>query len=170
MSRRHLRVGDAAPPFVATTGDGSTVRLADYLGQRGVVLFFYPRNGTPVCTKQACAFRDSYAQFVDAGFEVFGVSSGSRDSHRVFADRHRLPFPLISDADGTLRALYGVSNLLGVVPRRTTFVIAPDGTIRLIFSALFASNEHVRRALAAVNSSLPQAEPAPSAAEVESFG
>lgn len=163
MSRRQLRVGDPAPPFVATSGDGSTVRLADYLSQRGVVLFFYPRNGTPVCTKQACAFRDSYARFVDAGFEVLGVSSGSRDSHLAFAGRHRLPFPLISDADGALRALYGVSNLLGLLPRRTTYVIAPDGRIRMIFSALFASHEHVRRALAALDSSLPQDGPAASA-------
>lgn len=166
MSRRPLRVGDPAPPFVATTGDGSTVRLADYLGQQGVVLFFYPRNGTPVCTKQACAFRDSYAQFADAGFEVLGVSSGSRESHRTFAEQHRLPFPLISDADGALRALYGVPNLLGLIPRRTTYVIAPDGEIRLIFSALFASHEHVRRALAALDRSLPQDAPAASAADV----
>lgn len=156
MSTRHLRVGDLAPPFVATSGDGSTVQLADYLGQRGVVLFFYPRNGTPVCTKQACAFRDSYAQFVAAGFEVLGVSSGSLASHRAFAEQHRLPFPLVSDADGALRALYGVPNLLGLVPRRTTYVIAADGKIGMIFSALFASHEHVRRALAAVDSSLPQ--------------
>lgn len=154
MSRGQLRVGDPAPRFVATTADHSTIRLADYLGQQGVVLFFYPRNGTPVCTQQACAFRDSYAQFVDAGFEVLGVSSGSPESHRGFAERHRLPFPLISDPAGELRALYGVPNLLGLVPRRTTYVIGPEGEIRMIFSALFASHEHVRRALAAIAPSL----------------
>jgi len=150
MATPILAVGDLAPPFVATTGDGATIRLADFIGERGLVLFFYPRDGTPVCTKQACAFRDSYAQFVDAGFEVVGVSSGSANSHRAFTQQHQLPFPLISDSDGSLRALYGASKALGIIPGRVTYVIDRDGRIRLIYSALFASDEHVRQALAAV--------------------
>src|SRR5690606_40526090 len=88
MATPTLAVGELAPPFVATTGDGATIRLADYLGNRGLVLFFYPRDGTPVCTKQACGFRDAYTKFVDAGFEVIGVSSGSAKSHRAFAQQH----------------------------------------------------------------------------------
>jgi peroxiredoxin Q/BCP len=150
MATPTLAVGDLAPPFVATTGDGATIRLADYLGKRGLVLFFYPRNGTPVCTKQACAFRDAYTKFVDAGFEVIGVSSGSPKSHLAFSQQHQLPFPLISDSDGSLRALYGASKALGIIPGRVTYVIDRDGRIRMIYSALFASDEHVRQALAAV--------------------
>lgn len=150
MATPTLAVGELAPPFVATTGDGATIRLADYLGNRGLVLFFYPRDGTPVCTKQACGFRDAYTKFVDAGFEVIGVSSGSAKSHRAFAQQHQLPFPLISDSDGSLRALYGASKALGIIPGRVTYVIDRDGRIRMIYSALFASDEHVRRALAAV--------------------
>lgn len=146
-----LRVGDPAPDFQATTSDGKPIRLGDYRGRRGLVLFFYPRDHTRICTKEACAFRDSYEQFSAAGFDVVGVSSDSNDSHQDFAREHRLPFPLISDADGALRRAFGVPDVLGLVPRRATFVIDRDGVIRLTFSALLASDEHVQRALAAVN-------------------
>lgn len=156
MATPTLAVGELAPPFVATTGDGTTIRLADYVGKRGLVLFFYPRDGTPVCTKQACAFRDSYSKFVDAGFEVVGVSSGSPTSHRAFAEQHRLPFPLISDSDGSLRALYGASKAMGIIPGRVTYVIGRDGRILMVYSAMFASEEHVRRALAAVGAAVEQ--------------
>ncbi len=158
MTTQTLQVGDPAPSFVAKTGDGHTIRLEDFLGQRGLVLFFYPRDGTPVCTKQACAFRDSYSRFVDAGFEVVGVSSGSASSHQAFARQHQLPFPLISDTDGSLRRLYGASQALGIIPGRVTYVIDREGRIRLAYSALFAADEHVRQALAAVGAASPPAQ------------
>ena len=145
-----IQVGDRAPEFSATTADGKTVRLADYLGQRAVVLFFYPKDGTPVCTQEACAFRDSYEQFVEAGAEVLGVSADSDESHRKFTQQHRLSFPLISDADGKLRALFGVPKTLGLFPGRVTYVIDPEGIVRLVFSAQLASAEHVQRAMNAV--------------------
>jgi thioredoxin-dependent peroxiredoxin len=145
-----LQVGDRAPDFTAVTHEGAMVRLADFLGERGLVLFFYPRDGTPICTREACAFRDSYAAFVEAGAEVIGVSADSEEAHRQFAGQHRLPFPLVADGDGSLRKAFGVSKMLGLIPGRVTFVIDRDGIIRLIFSALFASEEHVRQALAAV--------------------
>jgi peroxiredoxin Q/BCP len=143
-------VGDKAPLFRATLQDGSTFDLADVIGRKMVVLFFYPKDHTPVCTKEACAFRDSYQQFTAAGAEVIGVSSDSPASHRSFAEKHRLPFPIISDQDRSLRKLYGVPNTLGFVPGRVTYVIDREGVIRLIFSALFASDDHVRKALEAV--------------------
>jgi peroxiredoxin Q/BCP len=152
-----LRVGDRAPDFHATTADGRPIALDDYRGRRGLVLFFYPRDHTRICTKQACAFRDSYEQFAAAGFDVVGVSSNSTDSHRDFASQHRLPFPLVSDTDGSLRKAFGVSDRLGLIPRRVTFVIDQQGVIRMVFSAMLASDEHVQRALAAVNSA--QGEP-----------
>lgn len=143
-------VGDKAPLFRATLQDGSTFDLADVIGRKMIVLFFYPKDHTPVCTKEACAFRDSYQQFTAAGAEVIGVSSDSPASHRSFAEKHRLPFPIISDQDRSLRKLYGVPNTLVFVPGRVTYVIDRDGVIRLIFSALFASDDHVRKALEAV--------------------
>jgi peroxiredoxin Q/BCP len=145
-----LAVGDRAPLFRATLQDGSTFDLADVIGRKIVVLFFYPKDHTPVCTKEACAFRDSYEQFVEAGAEVIGVSSDSPSSHQAFTAKHRLPFPIISDADRSLRRLFGVANPLGFIPGRVTYVIDRQGVIRLVFSALFASDEHVRKALAAV--------------------
>jgi len=143
-------VGDKAPLFRATLQDGSSFDLAGILGKKAVVLFFYPKDNTPVCTREACAFRDSYEQFVAAGAEVIGVSSDSPASHRSFADKHKLPFPIISDQDRALRKLYGVPNTLGFVPGRVTYVIDREGVIRLIYSALFASDDHVRKALEAV--------------------
>jgi peroxiredoxin Q/BCP len=146
-----LKVGDRAPDFSATTFDGKRVALADYRGKRGVVLFFYPKDGTPVCTQEACAFRDSYQRFVDAGVEVIGVSGDTDDSHRAFAGKHNLSFPLVSDADGSLRKLFAVPRSLGIFPGRVTYVIDKEGVIRQIYSAQFASDEHVRQAMDAVN-------------------
>lgn len=146
-----LKVGDAAPEFSAITSEGQRVSLSDYRGQRGLVLFFYPKDGTSVCTKEACAFRDSYVKFSDAGVEVIGISSDSDDSHRTFATQNKLSFPLISDADGSLQKAFGVKKTLGLVPGRVTFVIDKQGTIRHIYSALLASDEHVRQALSAID-------------------
>ena len=129
---------------------GSTVRLADLLGKGALVLFFYPKDGSPICTKEACAFRDSYEQFADAGAEVVGVSGDSAASHDTFARRHHLPFRLISDDDGTLRKTFGVPSSLGLLPGRATFVIDKEGVVRLAFSAQFASNDHVQKALRAL--------------------
>ncbi len=145
-----IQVGDEAPEFSATAHDGSTIRMADYLGQRSVVLFFYPKDDSPICTKEACSFRDSYERFVDAGAEVIGVSSDSTDSHQQFAKRHRLPFQLISDADGSLRKAFGVLKVVGLLPGRTTYVIDKQGVVRLVFSAQFASDKHVDRAIEAL--------------------
>jgi peroxiredoxin Q/BCP len=145
-----LAVGDVAPPFTAVLQDGNRFDSSSVLGKKMVVLFFYPKDNTPVCTKEACAFRDSYEKFTAAGAEVIGVSSDSPATHRAFAEKHRLPFPIISDHDRGLRKLFGVPNPLGVIPGRVTYVIDRQGVVRLVFSALFASDDHVRKALAAV--------------------
>jgi peroxiredoxin Q/BCP len=145
-----IQVGDRAPDFSATTHDGQLVSLHDFLGQRALILFFYPKDGTPLCTKEACAFRDSYDQFLEAGAEVIGISGDSDQSHRGFRDAHHLPFPLICDADGSLRAAFGVTRTLGLIPGRVTYVIDASGIVRLIFKAQFASRQHVRQALDAV--------------------
>ena len=146
-----LKVGDAAPDFSATTYDGKRVSLSDYLGKQGIVLFFYPKDGTSICTKEACAFRDSYEKFTLAGVEVIGVSSDTDESHRAFAGQNQLSFPLISDQDGSLRKSFAVPNTFGLIPGRVTYVIDKDGIILQIFAAQFASDEHVRQAIMAVS-------------------
>lgn len=145
-----IRVGDKAPDFSAKAQDGRTIRLDDYRGQRALVLFFYPKDNSPICTKEACSFRDSYEQFVAAGAEVIGVSSDSAESHQAFARQYQLSFPLISDQDGALRKLFAVSSTLGLLPGRATYVIDKEGMVRLTFSAQFASDKHVQQALQAV--------------------
>jgi thioredoxin-dependent peroxiredoxin len=145
-----VQVGDLAPEVLLSLADGRQVSLTELRGDKGLVLFFYPKDNTPVCTKQACSFRDAYQQFLAAGVEVVGISSDSASSHQQFADRHRLPFPLASDRDGALRKAFGVPKTLGIFPGRVTYLIDPHGIVQMVFSAQLASDEHVQRALAAI--------------------
>jgi len=145
-----IEIGDKAPAFQATLQDGGTFDSTSLLGRKSLVLFFYPKDGTPVCTQEACAFRDAYAEFVGADVEVVGVSGDSPESHRRFAARHSLPFPIISDAGGALRRLFGVPRAWGLFPGRVTYVIDKKGVVRMVYNATLAAEPHVRKALEAV--------------------
>jgi peroxiredoxin Q/BCP len=145
-----INVGDRAPEFTATVQDGRQIALADFKGKQAVVLYFYPRDNTPICTKEACAFRDAYEDFVQAGAVVIGVSSDSTDSHQSFAGTHRLPFLLASDADGALRKAFGVPKTLGFLPGRVTYVIDRDGIVRHVFNSQLQGEKHVEEALKTV--------------------
>jgi peroxiredoxin Q/BCP len=142
--------GDRAPDVALHLHTGKTVPLSDLYRDRVVVLFFYPKDNTAICTKEACAFRDSYEKFVEAGATVVGVSSDSAESHERFADKHRLPFLLATDEGGSLRRAFGVPKTLGFLPGRTTYVIDRQGVIRSIFNAQFAADRHVQAALDAI--------------------
>ncbi len=142
-----IQPGDRAPPFTGTTQTGQQVSLSDYLGKQAVVLYFYPKDNTSVCTTQACAFRDAYEDFVQAGAVVIGVSSDSADSHRGFAEKRQLPFLLISDADGSLRKAFSVPRTLGLFPGRVTYVIDRQGIVRLVFNSQLNAGRHVTEAL-----------------------
>jgi thioredoxin-dependent peroxiredoxin len=142
-----LVVGDKAPSFSLPAATGEQVTLSDVLGRRTVVLFFYPKDDTPGCTAEACSFRDQYDAFVVAGAEVIGVSSDSGESHASFATKHRLPMTLLTDADGSVRSLYGVRATLGLFPGRATFVIDKGGTIRHVFVSQLRVKSHVEKAL-----------------------
>ena len=120
---RGVQVGDKAPDFTLPSQAGEPVRLQDRLGERVVVLYFYPKDNTTGCTAEACAFRDSYESFADAGAEVIGVSSDSADRHAGFASKHRLPFTLLADQGGRVRKAYGVPATFGLIPGRVTYVI-----------------------------------------------
>ena len=127
---------------------GAEVTLAQYRGESVVVLYFYPKDDTPTCTREACAFRDAYDDFVEAGATVIGISSDKAAAHRRFADKHGLPFTLVSDTTGSVRAAFRVPRMLFVLPGRTTFVIDRQGVIRHTFTSHRGAESHVREALA----------------------
>ncbi len=142
-----VRVGDPAPNFTLPSQTGNTVSLSDFIGKKVIILYFYPKDDTPGCTTEACAFRDSYEDFKDAGAEVIGVSSDSEESHRRFAEKHRLPFILLSDGNGAVRKRYGVPATFGLLPGRVTYVIDKQGIVRHIFSSQFAPERHIAEAI-----------------------
>ena len=142
-----IQVGDAAPDFTLPNQEGKPVSLESFLGKKNVVLYFYPKDETPGCTKEACAFRDSYEVFKTEEAEVIGVSSDATSSHLKFAAHHRLPFILLSDEGGKVRKLYGVASTMGVIPGRVTYVIDKKGVVRHVFSSQFNAVRHVEEAL-----------------------
>jgi thioredoxin-dependent peroxiredoxin len=123
-----LPVGSPAPEFTATSHDGVKVDLAKLKGKY-VVLYFYPKDDTPGCTKEACDFRDSWAKLQKSGVQVFGVSTQDNTSHKAFAEKYKLPFPLIPDEKGELAAKYKVPVVDGKA-RRITYLIGKDGKIK----------------------------------------
>jgi peroxiredoxin Q/BCP len=142
-----IQVGDRAPDFTAQSHTGLQVSLADYRGKNAVVLYFYPKDETTICTKEACSFRDAYEDFFQAGAVVIGVSSDSAKSHQTFVAGHRLPFILLADEDGSLRKAFGVPKTLGIMPGRVTYVIDKEGVVRHIFNSQFSADKHVSEAL-----------------------
>jgi len=142
-----MNIGDPAPDFELPGAGGKSVKLSDYRGKKTVVLYFYPKDETPGCTAEACSFRDGYEDFVAAGAEVIGVSGDGVDSHDKFAAHHRLPFVLLSDAGGEVRARFGVKKTLGLLPGRVTFVIDRDGVVRHRFESQVRVGKHVSSAL-----------------------
>src|SRR3954466_14990877 len=123
------KVGDKAPDFTAQDQDGKTVKLADFAGKQAVLLYFYPKDNTPGCTKEACGFRDSLNDLKSQGVQVLGVSMDDAKSHKKFIADHNLNFPLLVDTDGKLTDAYGVKAANGKVARRVSFLIDKDGKI-----------------------------------------
>ncbi len=144
---KNIQVGDPAPDFSASDPQGQPLGLADFIGKKALVLFFYPADESPVCTREACAFRDAYQDFVAAGAEVIGVSGDSAASHQKFAEHHRLPFRLISDKDGKLRKAFGVPKTLGLLPGRVSYLIDRQGIVRHLFNSQLNGEKHVTEAL-----------------------
>jgi thioredoxin-dependent peroxiredoxin len=150
-----VQVGDSTPDFTLPDQSGAPISLGEFLGKTAIVLYFYPKDNTAVCTAEACAFRDSYEVFKDAGAEVIGISSDSAESHQQFAAENRLPFILLSDVGGAIRKRYGVPTALGL-PGRVTYIIDRQGTVRHIFFSQFTSKKHVDEALETLQSILEE--------------
>ena len=150
-ARGKVQVGDLAPDFTLSDQSGAPISLGEFLGKTAIVLYFYPRDHTAVCTAEACAFRDSYEIFKDAGAEVIGISSDSVESHRQFAAAHRLSFILLSDVGSVIRSRYGVPTAFGL-PGRVTYIIDWQGMVRHIFFSQFTADKHVAQALSTLQS------------------
>ena len=149
-----LSTGNQAPDFELLDNEGKLHKLSDYQGQT-IVVYFYPKDDTPGCTKEACSFRDAYADFREAGVEVIGISPDNEKSHTKFIQKYELPFVLLSDPDHQVCEAFGVWGLKKYMGReyegvyRTTFVIGPDGVIKRVFEEVKPA-DHSHEVLAAV--------------------
>jgi peroxiredoxin Q/BCP len=132
-----VAVGKPAPDFTVTASDGTKLALSEMRG-KPVVVYFYPKDETPGCTKEACAFRDAFDALKKQGVVLIGVSSDSDESHRAFAENHKLPFFLVSDGKGELAKKFGVDSTLGFM-KRQSFVIGPDGNVKKIYRSVDVS-------------------------------
>ena len=142
-----LQVGDKVPKFSAIDTNGNVFESDTIVGKKSLVIYFYPKDDTRVCTEQACSFRDQYEDFKALGADVIGVSSDSAKSHQKFTKQYKLPFVLLSDSDKKLRRLFGVPNdLLGLIPGRVTYVIDKEGMVQLVFNSMLGKI-HIEKAL-----------------------
>ena len=146
-----INIGDKIPAFTLQNQDGTPVDIMEFIGQKTVVLYFYPKDDTPGCTKEACSFRDQYTVFQDLGCEVIGISSDAPKVHKEFAIKYKLPFPLLADEKKEVRTLFGVpKSLFGLLPGRVTYIIDKTGVVRGIFNSQLNATQHIDEALKVV--------------------
>lgn len=145
-----LTVGEFAPHFTLKDQHGNDFNSKDFIGKKSLVLFFYPKDYTPGCTKEACEFRDSYQDFTDQGAEVIGISADSESSHHKFATSYSLPFILLADTHNKVRKLFKVEKaLFKLLPGRETYVLDKSGKVRMAFHSINYSR-HKDKALKAL--------------------
>jgi peroxiredoxin Q/BCP len=133
MTQVKVKAGDTAPEFEGPTSDGGRLGLKNFIGKKNVVLYFYPKDDTPGCTKEACNFRDSLQSVRKMGAEIIGVSLDSVESHKKFASKYNLRFPLISDKEKKIAKAYGVLKNMGASTSRVTFIIDKAGKVVKVF-------------------------------------
>ncbi|MBN2890232.1 MAG: peroxiredoxin [Bacteroidales bacterium] len=142
-----IKIGDQIPDFSTIDYKGKQITNETFIG-KNVVIFFYPKDDSPVCTTEACSFRDTYADFLNLNCEVIGISGDSNISHKEFAQKHNLQYSLISDKNNELRKKFGVPNsFMGLIPGRVTFLIDKTGKIRLIFNSQLNANKHIEQSM-----------------------
>jgi thioredoxin-dependent peroxiredoxin len=147
-----LKPGDKAPDFELFDQNLNKFKLRDFINKKPIVLFFYPKDDTSLCTSEACSFRDYHKLFVEKGAEVIGISTDSIESHQSFSEKLSLPYRLLSDMGGYVKRLYGVSGILGIISGRETFIIDKEGIIKKIYSDPFHGSIHATEALEAIKS------------------
>lgn len=151
MSKRSLKEGDFIPDFEADNHNGQRMVFTAQSLLKPTVFYFYPKDDTPGCTAEACAFRDAFTEFTDAGVDVVGISSDSVERHRAFREKHRLPYTLLADTSNKIRTAFGVpTNLFGLLPGRVTYVVNAKGQVVMVFNAQLDATQHVTKALSAI--------------------
>jgi thioredoxin-dependent peroxiredoxin len=147
----HLAVGDSLPPFTLLSQDGKPFNTADYVGKNVLVIYFYPKDESAVCTKEACAFRDSYEAFTKAGAVVVGINDAPVETHLKFAQNHQLPFNILSDPGNKVMRLFGVPKKL-VFTGRETFVVGLNGKVLYAYNSFLQGKAHADKALQFIQS------------------
>ncbi len=142
-----LKKGDSIPEFELKDQDGTLFKMADVVGKKNLVIYFYPKDDTPGCTKEACKFRDEFEVFTDLNALVIGISGDSPESHTEFIAKYNLPFTLLSDTENTVRKMFGVKGkFMDVIPGRVTFITDKNGVIQYVFDSMNNAEQHVDEA------------------------
>lgn len=145
-----MKLGQIAPDFTLPDQNRNLFNLGQHLGKGPIVIFFYPKDDSPVCTAEACAFRDRFEVFKTMGALVVGISSDSEASHQSFASKNRLPFVLLTDEKGEVRQMFEVPKKLGILPGRATYILDKQGIVRGTSNSLTNAKSHVEDALSVI--------------------
>jgi len=148
---KKIEEGDKVPSFSLKDQNNNLFDVNEYVG-KPMVIYFYPKDDTPGCTKEACRFRDDFESFTDLGAVVIGISADSVASHKNFEEKYNLPFILLADINNEVRKLFGVPNNLFVIPGRVTYVIDKNGIIQYVFNSQLSAEKHIENALLKLNS------------------
>ena len=144
--KSNIKVGDEVPQFTLKAQNGKDFSISDYIGKKNLVIYFYPKDDTPGCTKEACKFRDEFQDFTDLDAMVIGISSDNVASHKKFIEKYHLPFTLLADTAKKVRKLFGVPKSMGFIPGRVTYIINKKGKVIYIFNSLKDAEKHVAEA------------------------
>lgn len=145
---KQVNIGDKVPLFKLKDQNGELFDLGKVVGAHNLVIYFYPKDDTPGCTKEACSFRDQFEAFKDANALVIGISSDSPESHKKFAEKYNLPFVLLSDSKKEVREMFGVpGSLFGLIPGRVTYIVDRTGIVRHVFNSQMNAEQHVAEAM-----------------------
>jgi peroxiredoxin Q/BCP len=152
MSKKEaIKIGDKVPSFTLKDQNGLDFSSQEFAGKTAMVIYFYPKDDTPGCTKEACSFRDTYSDFRDLNAKVIGISADNVSSHKKFAEKYNLPFSLLADTKNQVRKLFGVPNsMLGLVPGRVTYIVNEKGLVTGIYDNMFNSERHIKESLKAL--------------------
>ncbi len=142
-----LKVGDPVPSFTLPDQNGKPFNVGDYIGKKILVIYFYPKDESPVCTKEACAFRDKYEDFTQKGALVIGINSGTVESHKAFLEHYHLPFLLLSDTGNKVLEQFGVKSAFFMTGRET-FVIDLGGKVAFTYNSMLKGTRHMEETLA----------------------